>query len=422
MHTRQLAACALAAAALAGCAANPAAVEDTSRHWVASWGAAQAVPWNEFVPVEGEWNDTSVRQVVNVSLSAKRLRVRVSNVHGAGPLEITAASVARAVKPGLADVEPGTMRILAFDGRSGVTIPPGAEYYSDPVDLEHAARGNLAISLHLSGAPAGQTAHPGSRTTSFLVKGNRVSEAAWPDAKKRVAWWHVADVEVLAPRTVGLVVAIGDSITDGHGATTDGNDRWTDALVDRMRREGFGPMAVVNTGIGGNKLLRVSLGPNVVSRFDRDVLMRSGVTHAIVLIGINDLGGHHRNRAAEDTPEARERLLAEMKQGLRQVAERGRAHGVCMIGGTLVPYIGSDYYKPTADNDTVRLKLNEWIRTSGTFDTVVDFDAAIRDPANPERMRKEYSHDWLHPSPAGFRAMADAVPLPALARRCSGTR
>jgi lysophospholipase L1-like esterase len=176
---------------------------------------------------------------------------------------------------------------------------------------------------------------------------------------------------------------------------------------------------VVNTGIGGNRLLRDGLGPNVASRFDRDVVTRSGVTHAIVLIGINDLGGHHRNRAAEDTPESRERLLEELKAGFRQIAARGQANGVCMIGGTLVPYIGSDYYKPTADNDTVRLKLNDWIRTSGTFDAIVDFDAAIRDPANPERMRKEYSHDWLHPGPAGFRAMADAVPLGALARRCA---
>jgi lysophospholipase L1-like esterase len=178
-------------------------------------------------------------------------------------------------------------------------------------------------------------------------------------------------------------------------------------------------MGVVNTGIGGNRLMNLSLGPNVVSRFDRDVLMRRGVTHAIVLIGINDLGGLHRNRPAEDTPEARERLLAEMKLALRQIAERAQRSGVCVLGGTLVPYIGSDYYKPTADNDAVRLKLNDWIRASGTFDAIVDFDAAIRDPANPERMRKEYSHDWLHPSPAGFRAMADAVPLPALARRCA---
>ena len=403
---------------LAGCAAAP-RVEEASPRWVASWGSAQAVPWNEFVPVEGEWNDTSVRQIVSVSLDARRLRVRLSNVHGTASLRISAASVARAVKPGTADTEPGTMRSLTFDGRTDVTIPPNAEYYSDPVDLEHAASGNLAISLHLSGPPAGQTAHPGSRTTSFLVKGNRASEPSWPDAKRRVAWWHIADIEVLAPQAVGVVVAIGDSITDGHGATTDGNNRWTDALVERMRREGFGPMGVVNMGIGGNRLMNLSLGPNVVARFDRDVLMRRGVTHAIVLIGINDLGGLHRNRPAEDTPAAREQLLAEMKLALRQIAERAQRSGVCVLGGTLVPYIGSDYYKPTADNDAVRLKLNHWIRTSGTFDAIVDFDAAIRDPASPERMRKEYSHDWLHPSPAGFRAMADAVPLAALARRCS---
>jgi lysophospholipase L1-like esterase len=420
MHRGQLVRIAflLAAAGLAGCASAPIAQDDSPR-WIASWGSAQAVPWNEFVLPEGEWTDTSLRQVVSLSLPATRLRVRVSNVHGTEPLRISAASVGRAVRPGVPDVEPGSMKRLTFDGSAGVTLPPTAEYYSDPVDLEVAAAGALAITLHFPGGPAGQTAHPGSRTTSFFAKGERVSEVAWADARRRVGWWHVADVEVEAPRNTPVLVAIGDSITDGHGATTDGNDRWTDALAQRMRREGFGPMGVINTGIGGNRLLRVSLGPNTVSRFDRDVLMRSGVTHAIVLIGINDLGGHHRNRAAEDTPESRARLLAEMKAGFRQLAERARTKGVCIIGGTLVPYIGSDYYKPTPGNDAVRLELNDWIRTSGTFDAVVDFDAAIRDPHDAQRMRKEYSHDWLHPSPAGFRAMAEAVPLAALSRRCA---
>jgi hypothetical protein len=167
---------------------------------------------------------------VSPSLSGGRLRVRVSNVHGGAPLEISAGSVARAVRPGTPDLEAGTLRSLAFDGRPGVTIPPGGEYYSDPVDLEHAAAGNLAISLHFRGAPAGQTAHPGSRTTSFLVKGDRVSEISWPDAKRRVGWWHVADIEVEA-RVSGVVVAIGDSITrrarrHPPTATTAGPTRW----------------------------------------------------------------------------------------------------------------------------------------------------------------------------------------------------
>lgn len=408
----------LLAAWLAGCAAAP-ATGDTSQRWIASWGTAQAVPWNEYILKDEDFADTSLRQVVVMSLPAKRLRVRVSNVHGTASLEISAASVARAVKPGTPDVEAGSIRRLSFDGRSGVVIPPGAEYYSDPVDLEHAASGNLAITLHYPRAPVGPTAHPGSRTTSFFIKGNKVSDTSWPGATKRVGWWQIADVEVLAPRGTTLVVAIGDSITDGHGATTDADNRWTDALVHRMRREGFGPVGVVNTGIGGNRLMNLSLGPNTVSRFDRDVIMRTGVTHAIILVGINDLGALHRDRPDQDTPEARERLLAEMKMAFRQIAERARERGVCTLGGTLVPYIGSDYYKPNADNDAVRVKLNEWIRSSGTFDVVVDFDAAIRDPGQPGRMRKEYSHDWLHPNPAGFRAMAEAVPLDALAQRCA---
>jgi lysophospholipase L1-like esterase len=413
-----LAAWLAAAALVGGCALNPGGSADSRQHWVASWGSAQAVPWNEYVLADGDLSDTSLRQIVNVSLDAKRLRVRVSNVQGTAPLEIAAASVALAVRPGTPDVQAGSVKRLTFDGQPGVTIPASAEYYSDPVDLEHAAASNLAITLHFPKAPARQTAHPGSRTTSFFVKGNRVAEPSWADSTRRVGWWQLADVEVLAPRSVGVLVAIGDSITDGHGATTDLNDRWPNALVQRLHREGFGPMAVVNTGIGGNRLLRDGLGPNVVSRFDRDVIMRPGVTHAIVLIGINDLGNHHRNRAAEDTPQARERLLEDLKTAFRQIAERAHTAGVCIIGGTLTPYIGSDYYKPTADNDTVRLRLNEWIRTSGTFDAIADFDAAIRDPADPGRMRKEYSYDWLHPGPAGFRAMADAVPLDALRKSC----
>ncbi|APV48679.1 hypothetical protein BWI17_02655 [Betaproteobacteria bacterium GR16-43] len=370
------------------------------------------VPEGQNVLPEADWKDATLRQYIRVSLPGSRLRLRISNVFGTAPLAIEAATLARPVALARPDIDPATLRTLTFGGRAGVTIPAGAEYYSDPVTLEHPAGADLAISLHYKDAPARQTGHPGSRTTSFTAKGNRVADAAWPDAAKFVRWYQIADLEVEAPRSVGVVSAIGDSITDGAGTTTDGNDRWTDALAARFAREGH-RMGIVNTGIGGGRLLRDGLGPNLVARFDRDVLGRSGVTHAIVLIGVNDLGSQHRNN--EDTPAARAKLVEDMQSAFRQVVGRAHAKGVCVTGGTIVPYGTSGYYKPNELNEADRQQLNAWIRTSGVFDSVADFDAAIRDPQQPNRMRTEHdSGDGLHPSPAGYRAMADAVPLAAL--------
>jgi lysophospholipase L1-like esterase len=240
-----------------------------------------------------------------------------------------------------------------------------------------------------------------------------VLEARWPQTDRVEHWFQLAGVEVLAAPDAHAVAAIGDSITDGHGATTDGNDRWTDALAGRLRANAMNEVGVVNTGIGGGRLLRDGLGPNLVSRFERDVLARAGVSHAIVMIGVNDLGVQHKNR--EDSPAARAALLLDLQQAHRQLVQAAHARGLCVIGATITPYTGSGYYAPGADNEQDRQSYNKWIRESGVFDGVADFDAALRDPARPNLLLKTYdSGDGLHPSPAGFRAMADAVPLAAL--------
>ncbi len=384
-------------------------------HWVASWGTAVYEPEPQNLLPAENWRDASLRQIVHVSLGGNRLRVRLSNAAGTAPLFVEAATLAKAEMPGKPGIVAGTMRPLTFSGRPSVMIPAGAEYYSDPVILQHAAGSDLAVSLYFKGEPHRQTGHPGSRANSFVLKGNRVADAAWPSAAKVEHWFQLSDIEVEAPLSVGALAAIGDSITDGHGATTDGNDRWTDAFSTRLQKNGVA-MGVVNTAIGGGRLLRDGLGPNLVSRFDRDVMDRAGVTHAVVLIGVNDFGGPHRN--GDDTPAARARMLEDFQTAFRQIAARAHARHVCLIGATLTPYGGSDYYHPGPDNEADRQALNAWIRNSGVFDAVADFDAAIRDPAKPERMRAEADcGDGLHPSPAGFRAMADAVPLSAL-RAC----
>lgn len=390
---------------------------DRAPRWIVSWGSAQMVPEGQNELAAELWRNTSLRQVVRVSLGGSRVRVRISNAFGTTPLMLQGASIARSIGAGKAEVEATSLRTLRFSGRPAVMIPAGAEYYSDPVDLEHGAGSELAVSMHFKGEPVRQTGHPGSRTTSFIAQGDRTMEAAWPEASKVARWYQLADVEVQAPPAVGALVAIGDSITDGYGATTDGNDRWPDQLAQRLRREGAPAMGIVNAGIGGGRMLRDGLGPNLVARFDRDVLSRSGVTHAIVHIGVNDLGGQHRN--GEDIPEARKQLVEDMQGAYRQLAERAHAQGICIIGATITPYVGSDYYRPNADNEADRQALNAWIRNSGVFDAVADFDAALRDPAQPDRMQAKLdTGDHLHPSIAGFRVMADAVPIAALRRRC----
>jgi lysophospholipase L1-like esterase len=409
----------LALLAAIGAQAAPIAAKPAPWRWVASWGTAQMVPeaQNELPAVH--WRDGSLRQIVRTSLGGTVLRVRVSNAFGTAPMALEAASIARALTAGKPDVDAATIRPLTFGGQAAVIVPAGAEYYSDPVELPHAAGTDLAISYYFKGEPARQTGHPGSRTTSFLLAGRHEADAQWPEPGKVVRWYALADVEVQAPRATAAVVAIGDSITDGYGATTDGNDRWTDFLVTRLAREKMA-MGVVNAGIGGGRMLRDGLGPNLAARFERDVLGRSGVTHALVQIGVNDLGGQHR--AGEDTPAARAALVEGLKLAHRQLVERAHAQGICVIGATVTPYVGSGYYKPEPHNEEDRQALNRWIRTSGVFDAVADFDAALRDPRQPERLQKALDvGDGLHPSIAGYRAMAEAVPLDAL-RACGAAK
>jgi lysophospholipase L1-like esterase len=386
-------------------------------HWVASWGSAQMVPEGQNELPQEHWRDTTLRQIVRVALGGDKLRVRISNVFGTTPLVVEAAGIGLAKAPGSPDIE--SPKALTFGGRASVMIPAGAEYYSDPVTLPHKAGADLAISLYFNGAPSKQTGHPGSRTTSFIAKGQRTLDAAWSNPEKIARWYMLADVEVQAPRDVGAVVAVGDSITDGYGTTTDGNDRWPDVLAGRIGKAGKA-MGVVNVGIGGGRMLRDGLGPNLASRFDRDVIGRAGATHAVVMIGVNDFGSQHRN--GEDIPAARAKLVEDLQMAHRQLVERAHAHGICVIGGTVTPYAGSDYYRPSAANEADRQQLNEWIRKSGVFDAVADFDAALRDPQQPDRLKKEYDNDGLHPSIAGLRAMAETVPLKALQARCGAAK
>lgn len=395
-------------------------------HWVAAWGGAllaQPVPaaTPAATPASSPWRqpmrDVSLRQIVRVSAAGRALRVLVSNRFGEEPLVITAASIARVTELQPQPVpEAATLLPLRFAGRRELTLAPHAQAWSDPIELAVPALADVAIQWHVQAGPGQASVHPGSRIRSWAVPGQRADAADWTDAVAQDGWWHLAAVDVLAAAPLPVLVATGDSITDGYGVPPGSYQRWTDALARRLAAIGRSA-AVVNTGIGGGRLLRDGAGPSLTSRFERDVLAQTGVTHAIVLIGINDLGVSHRGQPT--TPASRAALLAELKAGFAQLAERARAAGVCLIGATVLPYGGSGYYAPGPENEADRQALNAWLREPGRFDALLDFDALMRDPARPGHLRADVDNDGLHPSLAGYRVMADAFPVELLDRRCA---
>jgi lysophospholipase L1-like esterase len=383
-------------------------------HWIASWGAAQQIPEAGNLLPQADMQDATLRQIVHLTVGGSKLRVRFSNAFGAQALVIDDAHIARSADKASAWIAPATDRALAFDGRPSISIPPGAEYLSDPVALDAPALSSLTVSIHLPQAPAGQTGHPGSRATSYYVHGDHAADPDLANAGKIDHWYQLTGIEVVAPPAAATIVAFGDSITDGHGATTNGDDRWPDVLAARLQASpATRHLSVVNVGIGGNHLLTDGLGPNALARLDRDVFARPGAKAMLVLEAINDLGWLSRQDVR--TPDQHKALVADLIAAYRQMILRAHGQGVRVIGCTVTPYVGSDYYHPDAVSEADRIALNTWIRTSGAFDAIVDFDAVIRDPAHPERMIAAYdSGDHLHPSAAGYKAMAAAIKLEAL--------
>jgi lysophospholipase L1-like esterase len=377
--------------------------------WIATWGTSQQIPEPQNALPADDVRDATVRQIFHLSAGGSMLRVHVSNVFGSEALHFTSVHIARPVSPGAADIDLSTDKSLRFDGAPDVTVPPGAEYASDPIAFAVAPLANVAVTFHLDAPPATQTGHSGSRATSYIVHGNFVAAPTLTEPKRVEHWYQISEIDVLGGKGAASVVVLGDSITDGHGATTNGNDRWTDVLATRLQSsEKTRDIGVVNEGIGGNHLLTDGLGPNALARFDRDVLAPAGVRWLIVFEGVNDLGGLARNGEVSQAQHSSrvQRVLA----AYQQMIERAHAHGIRVIGATITPYVGSDYYHPGPLSEADRKAVNEWIRASGHFDAVIDFDRVVRDPRQPDRLLPAYDcGDHLHPSPAGYRAMGEAV-------------
>jgi len=381
-----------------------ASASDSAR-WVGTWTSAPQLTEERNLPPEPGLVDTTLRQVIRVSIAGERMRLRFSNAFGDRPLELKAVHVAQAVQPGQSDIIPETDRVLTFQGATAVIIPVGALMVSDPIDFPLRPMMDLAVTVYVQDPSRHITGHPGSRTTSFLQSGEAVANVSLPDAARTEHWYYLSGVEVWAAASPGAIVVVGDSITDGRGSTTNGNDRWPDQLLRRLQAdERTAAIAVLNQGIGGNTLIRGGLGPNALARLDRDVLAQPGVRWLIVFEGINDLGGAAGARARGERATTADDLIG----ALEQIIRRAQARGLKVYGGTILACGGSFYENPQSEAD--RQTVNTWIRTSRRFDAVIDFDAATRDPENPSRLRADVDvGDHLHLNPTGYRVMAGAI-------------
>lgn len=381
-----------------------------AQQWVGSWAASQQIPTGANALDVDALHNATLRQLVHLSVGGERLRVRLSNTFGTAPLHLSEVHIATPKSTKSAEIEPASDRALRFDEKTEVTIPAGAEYLSDAIAFHVVPMAELAITIQYTDAPAVQTSHPGSRATSYLSHTASVSAATMPDAKTFEHWFQISGVEVETSGNSGTVVALGDSITDGHGATDNGNDRWPDDLAVRLKTS-----AVLNAGLGGNRVLLDGQGPNALARFDRDVLAQPGVKYVIVFEGVNDLGMSTKD--GEITPAEHAALVAHILGAYQQMIARAHMAGLKIYGATITPYMGFDFYHPTATNEADRQAINAWIRTPGHYDAVLDFDRVVADPANTARLLPKYdSGDHIHPNAMAYHAMADSIPLTLFAK------
>jgi len=370
-----------------------------TERWVGTWTASPQLtePGNN-PPFPGLAHNT-LRQYGYVSIGGSRLRVQVSNEFGDGPVALKSVRMAATAEPG-APIDPSTDVPLTFSGSAAVTIPKGAAAYSDPFEFALTEMSTAALTIHFDSVPNGITGHPGSRTTSYIVEGDATSSETFAGAATTDHWYYLTRIEVLAPTSASAVVTLGDSLTDGRGSTTNGNDRWPDSLSRRLRANApTAKVAMLNAGIGGNAVVSGGLGPTALSRFERDVLGQAGARWVIVLEGVNDIGGASERAVATKLIRAYEELIA-----------TAHAAGVLVYGIPILPFGGSQY--DSEEHEQARQTVNDWIRTSGQLDAVIDLEPVVADPESPTELLPAYdTGDHLHLNVAGYTAMAEAIEL-----------
>jgi lysophospholipase L1-like esterase len=398
----------LAITGLAGSAEN--CGKACEGNWVATWGTAQqlvvpvrAIP--SAVTYPQKLTNQTVRMVARPTVAGKAVRVALSNSFGYSPVRIDAAQLAQLASN--STIRPDTSRTLTFGGSQSVVLAPGAQIYSDPIEYDVMAQADLVVSLYVAADSGPTTAHPIGLRSAWLAPGNQVTAERLQDASQFRSYLWLAGIDVLAVPKAAAIIAFGDSITDGFSTTPDADTPWPSLLARRLAAQrNQPPRAVINMGISGNRVLREGAGSSALARFERDVLSRPGVRWVLLLEAINDIGFS----AIPGLPASEKTTAEELIAGYRMLIGRAHLHGLAIIGCTLTPFEGVNTWSEAGES--MRQAVNKWIRDSGEFDAVVDFDAATRDPSAPRRLLAKFdSGDHIHPNDAGNQAMADAIDL-----------
>ena len=408
---------ALACAALAFSLVT--AQADDEGGWIGTWSASAQPAWDPDFPIPlglpSNLYQKTIRQVARVSIGGSKVRIVLSNEYGDVPLEVGAAHVALTADG--PNIQPGSDKALTFGGKSSIIIPPGAPAISDPIDLTVAPLSLLSVSLYFPKSAPTDTMHWDGHQTAFVTSGNKVSDTEFKADSKQTQRVFLSQILVDAPADARAIVLFGDSITDGDGSTVDGNDRWPDHLAKRLVDAGGAPVAVLNQGISGAKMLSDRMGVNALARFQRDVLSQPYADTVVLMMGINDIGWPGSGLAPNDPEPTADDIIA----GYRQLIQRAHADGMRIVGATLTPFDDAfkggpfdGYY--SSDKEKIRQAVNDLIRSSGEFDGVIDFDKAVVDSAKPGYIKAEFDKgDHLHPNQAGYAAMAESIDLKMLA-------
>ena len=371
------------------------------KHWVATWATAEQVVEPHNCPPAPGLGNNSIRQIVQTSISGKEVRVKFSNEFSQGPVTINAVEIARAATAGSSsDIIAGTEVSLTFGGKKSVTIEPGKLVTSDPVKFPMGTRENVALTMHLGEASSTSvTGHPGSRTDSYLIEGQG---SDFTNAVKTAHWYIINAIEIKAEKKAHAIVVLGNSITDGRGSTTNEQNRWTDNLSRRLlANKKTKRVSVLNMGLGGNCILNGGLGPTGKSRYPRDLFQQEGVKYIILFEGVNDLGGF-----GDATAKAKQII-----EVYKQIIEEAHQRGILVYGAPVMQFKGNNYY--SENHEAGRQQLNQWIRSGGYFDGVIDFDAAMGNPDDPAQLNPKYlfENDYLHPNAEGYVQMGNCIDL-----------
>ena len=391
---------------LTACTSNSETSDSDAADWVGTWATALQLTEPHNMPPEPGLSGNTIRQIVRVSVGGDSLRVSYSNEYGNGPLTINAASIARSVSGG--SIDPDTQAGVTFGGEAGVTLAPGDDVVSDVIPFELRPLDTIALTLSFGEVPSDLTGHPGSRTTSYIETGDAIDVEDLSDAVLTDHWYVIGGIDVFPTEPAAAVVTLGNSITDGRGSGTNKQNRWPDVLAGRLQSNPeTSNVGVLNMGTGGNCVLRPCLGPAAVDRFERDVIDRDGARWLIILHGVNDIG----QASAENADSVAQSLI----DAYSWMVDEASAAGIRTYGATILPFGDSFYDMP--ERETVRQTVNEWIRTSGRFDAVIDLDEALRDPENPSRLRAEAdTGDHLHPNEQGHQLIGESIDLSLFAR------